>query len=407
MRANLLSLIMIVPFCLSLTACQTHESPAAAEQKHERAEDPIRLTSDETTRLGLSVQPALFKTLPKPLETAGIVKADTTKTMPVLPLVPGRIEQVFVQPGDTVKKGQKLATVRSDEVAQLEADLLESVLALEADERQLLVKQALAKKTLDRKELLLAEKIAAKAEIEGAQADYEEATAALESSQRKKGAQVSAAQQRLKLFGIAPQVVREVVKTRTVDHIFDILAPRAGIITERGVDPGEAAGTDKPLFTISDLGSVWVIAHVFEKDISRIGLRMDAAVTVDAFPGEVFKGHVNFISSDVTGDTRTVDVRATIANPQLRLKPGMFAKLNLQVGTVAGLFIPEQALQKLGESNIVYVQTGANTFQEQQVSVGERLGRETQIVSGLKAGDRVVAEGSVRLLGKVIQRLSQ
>ncbi len=389
-----------------VAGCSETAHTAPAPHLKVRAEDPIQLPIEEIQRLGITTEPAQLKTIPEYLETAGVVKGDTTMTMPVLSLVPGRAEEVDVQSGDQVRTGQKLATVRSDEVAQIEAELLQKLLDLESEEMQLKVKLTLAQKIYNRKQLLLQEKIASQADVEGAESDLQEAEAAIKSSEIKKKGYIETAKQRLKLFGVLPAAVDKIAYTKTIDHLFQVRAPRSGIVTEREIDPGEAVENTKSMFTISDLRKVWVVAQVFERNLEQVSIGTPAEVSIQGAPNTKFYGHIDFIDSHVDPQSRTVSVRATISNPSLKLKPDMFAKLNLTIGKISGLFIPEQAVQKLGESDIVYIKIAPNTFREQKVTIGARFNNNAQVLNGLRPGDDVVTNGSVRLLGKVVQRIN-
>ncbi|MBS1952869.1 MAG: efflux RND transporter periplasmic adaptor subunit [Cyanobacteria bacterium SZAS-4] len=397
---------LVIGTTLLASGCSQTANTAVTPHLKVRAEDPIQLSPEEIQRLGIVTNSAQLKTIPENLETAGVVKGDTTMTMPVLSLVPGRAEEVDVQIGDQVQTGQKLATVRSDEVAQIESELLQKLLDLESDEMQLKVKLTLAQKIYNRKQLLLQEKIASQADVEGAESDLQEAEAALKSSEIKRRGYIETAKQRLKLFGVLPSAVDKIAKTKTIDHLFQVRAPRSGMITERDIDPGEAVENTKSMFTISDLHNVWVVAQVFERNLEQVKVGTPAEVSIQGAPNTKFYGQINFIDSHVDPETRTVSVRATITNSSLKLKPDMFAKLNLTIGKISGLFVPEQAVQKLGESEIVYIKIAPNTFREQKVTLGARFNGNAQVLQGLKQGDEVVTNGSVRLLGKVVQRIN-
>lgn len=397
---------LLIATTLLSSGCSQTANTAVTPHLKVHAEDPIQLSVEEIQRLGILTNLAQLKSIPETLETAGVVKGDTTMTMPVLSLVPGRAEEVDVQIGDQVHTGQKLATVRSDEVAQIESELLQKLLDLEAEEMQLKVKLTLARKIYNRKQLLLQEKISSQADVEGAESDLQEAEAALKSSEIKTKGYIDTAKQRLKLFGVLSSAVDDIAKTKTIDHLFQVRAPRSGMITEREIDPGEAVENTKTMFTISDLHNVWVVAQVFERNLEQVKIGTPAEVSIQGAPHAKFFGHINFIDSHVDPETRTVSVRATINNPSLKLKPDMFAKLNLTIGTINGLFVPEQAIQKLGESEIVYIKIAPNTFREQKVTLGARFNGNAQVLHGLKQGDEVVTNGSVRLLGKVVQRIN-
>lgn len=393
---------------LALTGCKDQQPAAVhATAKIFHTSDPISLTTPEISRMGLSTSIATMRTLPIELELAGVVKADDTMTLPILSLVPGRMDDVFAHVGDFVKKGTVLASIRSDEVARLESDLLEKDLEFEAEEKQLKMEVDLTKKVLERHKTLFADKISARADLERAENDYLRAVSGLDANREKQKAAIESANQRLKLFGIPATETQRLLRSRVVDQTFDVTAPRTGIITSRDADAGQAIDESKPLMVVSDLSKVWVVAQVFESDVKEVKQNMPVTATVNSFPGQVFSGKLDYLSSELDRDTRTLAVRATVNNPGHLLKPEMFARLKLRVGQMTQLTIPAMAVQKLGDTDIVYVETHPGTYQQRRVIIGSAVGEYVPVSAGLAAGDTVVTQGSVRLLGKVLQRQSQ
>lgn len=407
MKRQLLLFALFGGFCLSLTGCAEQAPADKLTTSLHHVSDPITLNAAEVTRLGLTSEKAKVRKLPVELDVAGVVQADDTMTLPILSLVPGRIDAVYVRVGDPVKKGTPLVSIRSDEVARLESDLLEKDLELEAEEKQLRMEVDLAQKVFDRHRQLFSDKISAKADLERAENDLLKATAALRANREKKQAAIESTNQRLRLFGIEKSETERLLKSRVVDQTFDIRSPRDGVITTRDVDAGQTVDENKPLMVVSDLSQVWVVAQVFEAEVSRVRKDMPVTASVTAYPDTVFSGKLDYLSAAMNTDTRSLPVRATINNPSLLLKPEMFARLRLIVGVSTQLTVPETALQKLGEADIVYVQTSPGTYEQRRVKAAPVIGGYVPILSGIEAGDEVVTRGSVRLLGKVLQRQTQ
>jgi len=181
-------------------------------------------------------------------------------------------------------------------------------------------------------------------------------------------------------------------------NLLSITAPLEGRITERLVTLGETVTPEKALFTILNLRTVWVQANVFEKDIHRISVSQPATIIATAFPNETFRGTVSYISDTVDPKTRTVAVRCVIANPQNKLKPEMFVQTYIIVGRRArALVVPERAVQTEGDKTFVYVAEGEGRFERCEVQLGEVTDGMHEVISGLKAGDRIVTEGSFLL----------
>lgn len=392
---------------IAFTACSaTHPKAQITEMAVDRTL-PITLTDAQRRQLALTTALVQKKRMPVEVELAASVQANQDITTPVNCLVPGRVEDVHVRLGDVVSLGQILAHIRCDEVGQIESDFLSKELDLLADYKQKEVQLGLADKVFQRKKTLFEEKIAAKADLEIAESELEQAKAALRAISDKREAAKSAVLQRLKIFGIPAMEVDRLIRTRQVQHVFEVLAPRTGIIIDRDVNPGEIVDADKQIFIVSDLENVWLIAQVFEKDIPKMKLGLPVTVTVDSLPREYFQGNLDFVGAQMDPGTRTMSVRASIDNPKLKLKPAMFARFKVNVATADTMIVPQEAVQRIGEATVVYVVTPSNTYVEHKVKTGRHLGNNIEILEGLHPGQTVVVHGSLELLGDAIQRLSK
>lgn len=406
-------LIICTAFCLS--ACNKFfefNAPVAntepvVEKAPVSTDEPISLDPSEIQKIQLSTQVVATHTIPIEIEVTGIIRKNPNLSTNVISLLPGRIEDVWVQHGDYAKKGQRLAKIRSDEVGQIQTDLLASLLDLEAERKQAELKETFAQKQYDRKKVLFESKIAARVEVEEAENSLEQAKAEVHATEDKRTAFVASSKERLKLYGIPEDVIDKVEKTRKTQYIFDLTAPRDGIVTERDADPGELVTSGKSLFTISDLSSVWLIANVLEDQVRFVKIGLPVRVAVESLPGEKFNGVLDFVDSHVDSHTRTLAVRATIQNSGVRLKPEMFTRLHIQTGTAHALTLPSGAIQKIGDSTVVYIAQADGRFRERKITTGRHLGDAVEILSGLHAGDKVVVHGSLQLLGQALQRMNQ
>jgi cobalt-zinc-cadmium efflux system membrane fusion protein len=328
-------------------------------------------------------------------------------TTPVISLVPGRVEKSFVQLGDIVKQGQRLAFVRSDDIAQIEADLLKQVLDFEADIQQARFQLALCEKIYGRHKQLFSEGISARADLDSAESEFQKAQVALETLKEKRNALITIARERLRLYGVEKDELDKVLATKRIDDDFYIEAPRAGIITERNADIGQLIDNSHNIFVVTDLSQVWLTAQAFEKDIHFIKKGQKVKVTVNSYPDKVFPGKVDYTGVMLDTDTRTMPVRATVQNPQIVLKPEMFANMRVEIGETEALSIPFESVRKTGEATIAYVVRGKNSFEERKIEVGRRLGDSVEILKGLRPGETVVAHGSLQLQGQMLKQLSE
>lgn len=395
-----------LPIMFALSACTVNSASNTTKPDVFQQDRLIQLNDEQIEKLQVKTAPVETKHLPVELLLPAVVQANPNLTTPVISLVPGRVEDVKVQQGDLVTKGQLLARVRSDEVGQIENECLAKILELQAERKQVDVRAQLARKIYERKKLLVEAKIGARAEMEVAQSELEQAEAALQAIEDKWQSNLISTRQRLRLFGLPEGEVDRLVRTRNIQHIFAVTAPRSGIIILRDVDPGELIEADKALFQVSDLSRVWLVAQVFEKDVTKVRRGLPVRVKVDSLPKEVFSGTLDFVDSRIEPTTRTLPVRATIDNPMRLLVPEMFARLIVKVDTTSALVIPAGAVQQIGESLVVYVEVSPHTYQEKKVGTSRNLGDKVEIVSGLLPSDTVVVQGSVQLLGQSLQRLN-
>ncbi|MBK9774519.1 MAG: efflux RND transporter periplasmic adaptor subunit [Candidatus Obscuribacter sp.] len=400
--------LLALAVSLSLSGCQnqTTEPAAATLPAQGCAPSQFDLSDMQAQMMHLTTIPVESRVLPVQLNIPAVVQANPIMTIPVTSLLPGRVEEVLVQPGDQVKHGRLLGSLRSDEVGQIESELLTKVMESEAERKQVQVKMQLAQKIYERRKVLIDEKIGSRAELEVAENELEQEKAALRAIEDRHIAHIEAAVQRLKLFGIERKEVDRVLKTKEIHYLFEIRAPRTGDYNKRRRS-GEMIEGGKALFEVADLSQVYLTAQLSEKDISLVKRGMPVTATVDSYPGKTFSGTMTYISSTVEPETRTLPVKATFDNSQALLKPEMFGDLTIETAKIRALFLPTKCVQQIGESAVVYVVKHDKTFAETKVETGRTLGEFVEIKNGLKSGDVVAEEGSLKLLGMALQRLSK
>ena len=404
-------LTLIACACLLAGCADAHKGSSAhasAAVDHDAAATPPDLSVDpnEEKAFHLTLAPVKRVTVPELLKLSGQIEPDETLTTPVISLMPGRIERAPIPLGGVVRKGQFLAEIRSDEVAQVEADLLKDILGTDADIQANSVDYKLAQKVFERKAGLQSEGIAAKADVESAKRDVDHSEATMQSLKTKRAASITSASERLRLFGVEQSEVNRLLKTQRIDNTFELYSPRAGVISFRDADLGQLIDNQKPLFVVTDLSQVWLMADVYEKDIEKISVGDHAKVSIDSFPDKTFNGVVDYIATDLSPESRTLKVRVKVDNPQLVLRPKMFARVALQTGEKTIIAVPFEAVQKTGETYVAYVRSGDNKFRERKVSIGQTFGDCIEVTSGLTQGETVVAHGSLELQGEMLQKIS-
>lgn len=392
--------LLHIPFCLALAACSPVASHTATHPPLVDQDHSVVLSGEQRRSLHISTVKVEQKLLPELVQTSGQVEADANMSTPVMSPAAGRIEEVGVRLGDSVKTGQVLARLHSDDVAQIESDLLKAVLDIEADREQNKVELALADANYSRKKTLVDQGIAARADLEAAQHDFEKAKAALAALEIKRTGAITCASERLRLFGVPSSAVGKLIATKTIDNRFEIKAPRSGVVGTRDANPGQLVDTAKPLFVITDLSNVWLVAQAFEKSAARISVGQPVEVTVDSYPGQKFRGRIDYVADAIDPNTRTLSVRATVENRHRWLKPQMFGRISVGIGTARVLAVPQAAVHRTGEVDLAYVPVSESRFQERRLSLGATFGPYVAVESGLKSGELVVVDGSLELNGQ-------
>lgn len=207
------------------------------------------------------------------------------------------------------------------------------------------------------------------------------------------------ARQRLMNFGIGKRELDGIIESGTVKKTLTIRSPFTGIITEKNVVEGAYVKAGNKVFTLSDLSKVWVEAHVYEYEMGRFKEGQKARMTLPYSPGTVFTGTVSYVYPYLQKKTRDVVVRLEFDNPDLALKPDMYANIRIRTtGEKDGLIIPAESVIRSGDSNLVFVSRGSGKFTPREVTLGISLDNEKiHILSGLAPGEQVVTSGQFLL----------
>jgi membrane fusion protein, heavy metal efflux system len=319
----------------------------------------------------VTVQPSSFV---QTLRFSGAVAFNAFATTSVITQVGGPVSRILVVPGNYVKEGQPLLEVSSPDYSQIRAVYLKARDAAR-----------LADKNYARAQDLYAHQAIAERDLQQAESDKNQAHVDLES-----------AEQSLRILGVPKP---EGVEAASLTAEIPLLAPISGEVVERLVSPGQViqAGATQA-FTISDMRTVWVMANIYQDDLSVVKVGDDVTVQTDAFP-DVFHGKISFIGAALDPNTRTMQARIVVDNKGDKLKKDMYVTVSVTAGTVKNaLTVPDAAILRDEENQpFVYVLNGSNEFGRRGVDIGSSNNGQTQIRSGLKPGDQIVGDGSLFL----------
>lgn len=377
--------------CLALlgAGCSAPDEPAAEghpEDAVHGGEEPsghglVALAPEALGRAGIRTARAEIRRLDGLIETTGVVDFEQNRLAHVSPRLAGRVDAVPARLGDAVRAGQLLARIDSIELGQAKGAFLQARARAE-----------LAQESFERERGLYADRISSEQDMLAAQADFREAQAGLR-----------AAEETLHLYGLSQEVVDGLHYDDPRASIFDLTAPFGGKVVEKHATLGELVTPEDTLFVLADLSRVWVWIDVYERDLSRVHLGDGVEVSTEAFPGEVARGEVSYLSDQVDRDTRTVRARIDVANPGGRLRPGMFAAVRISdphaggAGGTSTLAIPESAAQRVGDRFVVFVPVGEGRFEQRTLRLGRRAAGWVEVLGGLAEGEAVVTEGAFLL----------
>jgi cobalt-zinc-cadmium efflux system membrane fusion protein len=351
-----------------------HDEGKEKKEGHDEHGEPgsVKMTAVVQKQNGVVVAPAKKQRLGGVISVTGKVEANADRIAHVSPRISGKIVTVRASLGDSVSAGQSLATLDSVELGEALSRYHQSR-----------TKLGLAQSSMDRIKSLVEKKIAARKDILLAETDYKTAQTELHTDE-----------ERLLLYGVS---VSDLKGEERKKPLLPVSSPIGGIITEKHAIVGELSDPSKSLYTVADLSSVWVLVDINEKDLAKVHKGQAAIVTIGAYPDKKFRGRINHIADVVDQSTRTVKARIEVANPGRKLKPEMFAtvELALPADTATVLAVPEDSLQDVdGKKLLFVVNEKGDEFESRKVEPGRAAGGMVEIVAGLKEGERYAVKGA-------------
>ncbi|MDF2430678.1 MAG: rane fusion protein heavy metal efflux system [Mucilaginibacter sp.] len=351
--------ILIAAFILGGLSLQSCHHADESQQKDTRFEVTDSLLNSLITD---TVKEASALTQ---LTLTGNIAPDENKMVKIFPLVSGVVQNVNVQLGDVVQKGQTLAIMKSAEMAAFTKDFISS----EADIRN-------THRIMESTQDMYKSGLASQKDLEQAQSDYQKAVAE----------------------GKRAGTVISINKSNT--NGYEVKSPLSGFVVDKNVTSNTQVRADNSqnLFTIADLSTVYVLVNVYESDISKIETGDPVKITTLSYPNKKFDGKIDRIDNMLDPDNKAMHARIKIKNPGNLLKPGMFANINIKAKSGEDLpFIPTNALVFDNDKNYVIAIDGKAKVHIQPIEVAKTVEDRAYISKGLKAGDRIVGSRQVYL----------
>jgi membrane fusion protein, copper/silver efflux system len=324
-------------------------SPAKAEAPQATPRGDVTIDPRRQQLIGVKTVPVARQTIDQKVRATGAVRYDETKQADVNVKVEGWIRDLYVDyTGQPIQRGQPLFTLYSPDLLTTQNEYL------------------LALKTRDQMQ-------------QSTIADARERADAL----------VASARQRLLAWDLPAEDLRRLDETHRASDAVTFRASVSGFVVEKMALKGMHVMPGQTLYKVSDISVAWVEADVYETELATVRVGDSATVSLDAYPSERFTGRVVYIYPYLDEKTRTNKVRVQLANRGGRLKPGMYATVELTSRGRAGLVVPTNAVLDSGKEQVVFVAQGDGLFQPRKVKIGRRLEESTEILEGLKEGERV------------------
>ncbi len=374
---------LVAHAAIGLMVVSCHKSEAASEPAGPQPPPgQVWLTTQQVKDAKIEVQTIAEQDVDDTILTSGRVALEDLRSAHIFTPVTGRVVKIVAGLGTRVKKGDALAVLESPDIGNAVSDVHKAEADLIAAEHD-----------FKRKKDLFEQKAGSAADQEASEDNWRKATAEVERARQK-------------AYLLRAGNVDSVTQTYTLPSPID------GEVLTMNINPGMevqgqyTGGATQELFTIGEIDKVWVIGDLYEMDLSRVQIGAPAAVTTVAYKDKVFKGQVDWVSGMLDPNTRTTKVRTTFDNPDRLLRPEMFVTVQISVEQKKALAIPRNALLRLGEYKVVFVQVGEDSgvlkFERLPVDVDEgEASQWLEVKHGLEIGQKVVVSGAILLSQKL------
>jgi len=399
---NQLTLLLL---CCLFAACTRQET---ASEGRPASADPnaVHLSSQAAQLAKIASFPVTTEVDLSQIDTTGQIKADENRVFHINSIVAGRVVKDNVVLGKVIKEGDQLAVIQNLDVAKTYGEYIHQSHQNDVDLEQTKARLELAEKTLARLKSLSKEGIVAEKEVLSAQNQQKLLQIEMEGYKEHRIHIDSEAKAVLGAYGVE-------LNTSKAGHQIDpskietgspLIAPRSGVVIQKNVTVGDVVNPAQPLYVVADLSQVWLDIVIYDKDLGKIKEGESVVFKSDSIPGTEFTGRISYIQPSTGDGTRTFLARAVLPNPNLILKPGMFGQIKItSLGASRYPYLPDEAIQKFGNENFVFVDRGDNHYEKRHIELGTRVGDGFLIKSGVSQGEVVVGSGSFKLKSELLK----
>ena len=368
----------LVALSVSLAGCGNKDEKAAApaaSASAAAAKDPMSITVRADMANQFKAAPVAQADVATIQEVSGRIEANERQVTRIGAGVTGRVTQVLTEVGNTVRPGQVLAHVASPELTTAQLNYLRAAASTQ-----------LAERAVERARQLIQADVIGSAELQRRESELAIARAELR-----------AAGDQLALVGIPREAIGKLRESGSLYPHAAVVATQAGVVIERKVSQGQVAQPCDPLFTVAELGTVWVVGSMPEQAARNARVGQTVEINVPAL-GKQLSGRVVYVADTVSPETRTVPIRTEVDNSDRQLKPQMLATLRLVGPATKQLVVPSAAVVRENDRDHVYVRTAANTYRFTPVELGSAsIDGLRPVIKGLSEGTPIVVEGAFHL----------
>ena len=339
------------------------------------ASDPLVVRIEPAMANRFQVEPVKLAEIVALQEVPGRIEANERQVTRIGASVTGRVTEVLAEVGDRVASGQALARVASPDLTQAQMAFLRAH-----------SNAALAERAVERARQLFQADVIGSAELQRRESELAMARA----EQRAQGDQ-------LRLMGIAASAIDQLRERGTLQPHAAVVSPQAGVVIERKVSNGQVAQPGDPLFTVADLGNVWVVGALPEQTARTVQVGQQVDIQVPALGERQLSGKIVYVGDTVSPDTRTVPIRTQVDNRGRDLKPQMLATMRIRAEGRKQLVVPQEAVIRENDRDHVYLRTAEGSYRYTAVELGPTTNELRPVLKGLSEGDPVVVQGAFHL----------
>lgn len=364
-------IVLSVMAALVLLGCNKESSQGPSAQQV----DPMRVEPAAELSAQLRLAEAQLAPVTETLRVAGNIGFDEQRLARIGASITGRVTQIDVALGQSVRKGDVLARLNSAELSQQQLAYLKAHAQL-----------ALNKRNAERARALFEADVIGAAELQRRESEY-----------KISQAETHAAADQLRLLGISDAAIARLGQQGAVESVTSVVSTLNGVVVERKLLQGQVVQPSDLLFAVADLSRLWAVAQVPEQQVAQVRVGQSVSIEVPALGNEKLVGKLIYVAQTIDPETRTVLVRTELDNRDGRLKPAMLATMLITAPPVERLVVPASAVVRENDEDHVFVAEGDRHFRLVRVKLGPEQGGKRVVLSGIKAGDRIVTEGAFHL----------